>query len=288
MSISIDDNKKIINIRLSTGNSIQRGNSSVEYNRIKLVLNSPLILPKKSYVALASLSIPYSWNNITTAFDNNSFSYVINNQTRVITLPEGSYQYQDFQDYLETQMFANGDYLLDSDGTPVYFIKIELNPIYYSLTITCKKIPSVLPSGWSNPSGLSLSASTPQLIVPNTNIQNYLGFSAGTYPVLPATSDYYVNSNSTPIVSVVSSVLIKCNMSNNFGYSNPINALYDFTCNSGSFGNQIEIRPTNLLWNPCISDSLNYVEVELCTQSNVPLVMKDVNNIVCNLSVIQG
>lgn len=285
MSIQITDDKKLINLRLSRGNSIQQGTASFDGNKLVMKLNSNLNLTKSSYVALNSLSIPFSWRNISDQFKNNFFGYIFNSMYKTVNIPDGSHQFDDMNSFLQQQMFLNNHYLLDADGNPVYFIDLQLNPIYYTITLTCRVIPSTLPSGWSNPANIILSGTTPQLDIPLTNFGKIIGFEPSTYPSSSQTTDQFINSTFAPLISPISSVLLKCNLVYNFGFSQITNSLYDFTP-SQNFGSQLEVKPTNLTWNPCIGNSVNTIEIEFVSQSNAIVELIDKNNIVVNLSLV--
>lgn len=286
MSIQVGKSSKLINLRLSTGSAVQAGNSTVSGNTIKLQLNSSIKFTQGSYVSLSSLSIPYSWQNITQALNNTQFQYIFNGLTRNVNIPEGSYNYSDFTLFLQSVMQQNGDYLVDANGNNVYFLDLTINPIYYAITLTATIIPTSLQTGWTNPNLITLSGTTPQLQVLANNFQSYIGFPQGIYPATPQTQTYYQNSPNPPQVSAISSVLVRCNLVNNFGYSNPADVLYEFTPTSGSFGTQLEIKPTNLLYNTANQTDVSYIEVGFYTQSNQILVLRDTSNISVNLTAV--
>ena len=157
-------------------------NVTVVNNQMTLRLNGRWDPSPGTKVAVDQLSIYYSWRNITTAKGNSAYSYVCNSSTFPVTMPDGYYAFSDLNAYLQQLMFANGHYLLDNTGTPVYFLTWVVNPTYYALSLTATQIPAALPTGWSNPASLALSGTCPQVIVPATNFAKYCGFSAGTYP----------------------------------------------------------------------------------------------------------
>lgn len=286
MSIQVTKSSKLINLRLSTGSTVQPSTATIQDNVVKLQLNSSLKLTQGSYVGLQSCSIPFSWQNITSAFNNQQFQYIFNGNVRTVNIPAGSYNYSDFTLFFQSVMQQNGDYLVDSSGNNVYYLDLSINPIYYSQTLTATIIPTSLPSGWSNPSGITLSGLTPQIRVLSNNFASYIGFPAGDYPVTPQTATYYQNSINPPQVSAISSVLVRCNLANNFGYSNPSDSIYDFVAPANSFGTQLDIRPQNIIYSTANQTEVSYIEVGFYTQSNQPLVLIDKSNITINLSVV--
>ena len=73
-----------------------------ESHRFRLDLTDKLNLknPKKS-MALANLSIYYTWKNIKTEYNNNNFKISAPNWNETFHLPDGSYSIDDTQDYFE-------------------------------------------------------------------------------------------------------------------------------------------------------------------------------------------
>ena len=73
-----------------------------ESHRFKLNLTDKLNLkdPKKN-IALANLSIYYTWKNIKSEYNNNKFKISPPNWNDTFNLPHVSYSISDIQDYFE-------------------------------------------------------------------------------------------------------------------------------------------------------------------------------------------
>ena len=73
-----------------------------EAHRFRLDLTDKLNLkdPKK-YMALANLSIYYTWKNIKSEYKNNKFKISAPTWNDTLDLPDGSYSIADIQDYFE-------------------------------------------------------------------------------------------------------------------------------------------------------------------------------------------
>ena len=73
-----------------------------EPNRFKLDLTDKLHLknPNKN-MALANLSIYYTWKNIKSEYNNNKFKISAPAWNETFDLPDGSYSISDIQDYFE-------------------------------------------------------------------------------------------------------------------------------------------------------------------------------------------
>ena len=62
----------------------------------KLNLKNP-----NKYMALANLSIYYTWKNIKSVYNNNKFKIFAPAWNDAFDLPDGSYSVSDIQDYVE-------------------------------------------------------------------------------------------------------------------------------------------------------------------------------------------
>jgi len=120
---------------LSSGSSVSTGNSN--FSSVEL-----LSLTDRDQIALKSVSIPYSWRNITSTLNNNSFHYQFNGgPSKQITITDGNYSFTEFIGYFQFILDQNGDYLVDNQSNHVYFIKFDINSVYYGLTLTLTPSP---------------------------------------------------------------------------------------------------------------------------------------------------
>ena len=73
-----------------------------EPHRFKLDLTDKLNLknPNKN-MALANLSIYFTWQNIKSKYNNNKFKISAPTWNNTFDLPDGSYSFADIQDYFE-------------------------------------------------------------------------------------------------------------------------------------------------------------------------------------------
>jgi len=244
---------------------------------------------KGSKVALSSLSIYYSWFNITAAQGNNVFQYVWYNNagstTHTITIPDGFYDITGLNAYLQSQMITNGNYLLNASGNYIYYLEFAANSTYYSIQFNSYAIPTALPAGWSNPASITFpaTATTPQLIIENNAFQQVIGFAAGTYPAATQSTTYSVLSTSTPEITPTESVIVLCNLLNN-KYSVPSTVLYSFSPAGTTFGAVIQSSPTFYSFID-VQDG-NYVsfDITLVDQNFNALNIQD-NNLVISLLI---
>lgn len=204
-------------------------------------------------IAVASISMYFSWFNITSAttgsqYNNNIFQYTWYDNagatTYTVTLPDGYYEINDLNSYLQYTLVQNGHYLVDSNNDFVYYIEFVVNPTYYGTQINAYPIPTALPGGWSNPAGMTfpLVASTPQITILSTNnFGTVVGFNPGTYPPAPQTVNYSALSQNAPQISPVNSLLMTCNVLDN-PFANPKTLLYSFNPAGTPFGALINIQ----------------------------------------------
>jgi len=142
--------------------------------------------------------------NITA--NNNTFSYVwINGNTYTVTIPIGSYKFDSFVSAFNAQLFINGTYLVNNiNSYNVQLLTIGYDNINNKVLLQSANANNTayLNNFKDNASSLTISTSIPRdmpyFIIPNTGIQNILGFSARNY-------NYY-EAKSTSIPSSIQSM----------------------------------------------------------------------------------
>ena len=262
----------------------QSNTTNSKANQLRLNLPIPYLCTN-SEVALSNLFIYYSWRNITSTYGNNTCSYTFNSVVYPVTFPNGNYSYDDMTGYLRLVMFQNGHYLINENGEYVYYISLLTNSVYYSCTITTTVIPASLPSGWTNPAGISLSGTTPTFNITNTSFGTLIGFNTiASYPTTPQTSTKQFNSIVIPQISPVTSINVNSNMVNNsrFNVRNG-QSIYSFSPNVG-YASQIIIQPNELFWYRAIDQNYSYIELTFTDQTGADLQVLD-TNIVASLVI---
>ena len=85
-----------------------------ESNRFRLYFTDKLDLRRNKTIALANLSIYYTWENKKSEYNNNKFEISGPTWSETFDLSDGSYEISDIQDYIlkivqkhETTMKAN-------------------------------------------------------------------------------------------------------------------------------------------------------------------------------------
>lgn len=233
-----------------------------------LSLPGGLTLREGDTIALQSLTAPYCVFNISSFYNNNSFSYIFNGTTYTMTVRDGYYTITDLNNLLQATMKANGHYRLDSVGTEVYYLKIYYNPNLYAVQLNCSVISSTLPVGYTNPQNFYTSGADTcmQLVIPATNITQMFGFVPGTYPAAPQSTAYSTVSTKTPNGAQVNSFILTCSLVNNTLNPSRSDAFYSFAPNV-SFGQNINVQPNNLIWMPTRAGSYSSITIQFLDQN---------------------
>lgn len=129
----------------------------------KLDFNFPnSVLLKDKQIAVSSISMFYSWFNITSAYNNNTFTYTwvtgtglggatpLNTQpalnsttTYTVTIPDGLYQLTDINNYIQFVCLQNGTYWTNVGATVNYYpFEMIINSARYAVQINSYSIPS--------------------------------------------------------------------------------------------------------------------------------------------------
>ncbi len=239
----------------------------------------------KSKVAVASISMYYSWYNILASLGNNTFAYTWYgfgaSSVNTITIPDGFYDIAGLNSYLQSQMIANGHYLVDAAGDYVYYLEFATNSTYYSIQFNSYPIPTALPVGYSNPAAITFPAvaTTPQITIAADAFRDIIGFNAGTYPAATQATTYSKLSDYTPQVSPVQSVILSCTLLNN-KYSNPGTILYSFSPAGTSFGSLIQATPSQFSFVDIQSGQYNTFDIAFLDQTYNYLKINDSNLVV--------
>ena len=98
-----------------------------QLHRLKLDLTDKLNLknPNKN-MALANLSIYYTWKNIKSEYNNNKFKISAPTWNDTFDLPDGSYSISDIQDYFEF-IIKKHETLAENSPIQIYLNKIKNN-----------------------------------------------------------------------------------------------------------------------------------------------------------------
>lgn len=244
---------------------------------------------KDQKISLSKLSIPYSWNNITSAFGNKSISYIwtdgAGTSTHSITIPDGFYTISDLNGYIQFVMYNNGHYLVDPNGNNFYFIDIVENSVIYGFTLTCKVVPVALTGAYldyTNPASISLPVAqhVPQLVIPalsgtGQGISLNLGFPPASYPSADQSTQYQFSSSFVPQIHPISSIYMTCNIVDNSSFNANDQILYTFDAVDETVGQKIIRAPAQYVWYDILDGQFNKIVISFYDQNYNPLVILD-------------
>lgn len=253
------------------------------------------VLFKNNSIAVSSISMYYSWFNITNAYGNNTFSYTWTNAgvTTVYTvvIPDGLYEVDQLNALLQFNMITQGQYLIDANGDFVYYAEILVNSSRYAIQINTFLVPTALPATYTMPvgfAGFPTIAQNPVITLPSY-INQVFGYVSGFTTnanvgnaYVPPVSNYVSKlSNGTlsyistlaPNVQPNSSVLLSISNVNN-PYAQPSSIIYALSP-SGAPGSLITDKPPNYCWNKLVDGSYNELRMTFLGTNLQPLRLND-------------
>ena len=191
-----------------------KNSKTSEPNRFKydLIDNLDFKHPNKN-MALANLSIYYTWKNVKSTYNNNKFKISASTWNETFDLPDGSYNTSEMQDYIE--------YIIKKHET----IGKNAPILIYANTIN-NRIVFKIKSGYK----LEL-------------------LSKETMKLLGSTKDIIdtdKNSENVPKLENVEVVLVHCNLVNN-SYQQASRVLFTFVPTK-QYGQLISISPKSLIF----------------------------------------
>lgn len=245
-------------------------------------------------IAISSLTMYFSWANITPLYANQTFSYSWVSGTTTtkytVVIPQGLYEIKDINNYLQYVMIQNGTYLINSAQKNVYYAEFLVNPNVYSIQLNTFPVPTSLPSGWSTPvanpqtgaagfpaGGFPTTTFNPEIEIPvSSNFHKIIGFAQGynSGAYTGGLNRSYL-STTTPQVQPNPSIYVAISNINN-QYANPSTIIYSVSPNVG-FGEKVIISPSEFTWNKLISGTYNELRLQFLGVDFLPLPILDSN-----------
>ena len=149
-------------------------------------------------------------------------------------------------------MISQGHYLYNTaTGQNIYYISLLTNATFYTNSFILNQIPSSLPAGYTNTTGLfpfSNGGYCPQISILNNNFGSLIGYSTGLYPSVKSTlSNLTTFGNTVPNINPVNALVARCNLINN-ACSSQTDTLDTMSINGASFGANINYVPNYEKW----------------------------------------
>ena len=225
---------------MKTKNSKTSEPHRLKYNLIdKLDLKNP-----NKNMALANLSICYTWKNIKSIYNNNKFKISAPTWNDTFDLPDGSYNIPAIQNYIE--------YIIKKHKTIA-----ETAPILIYVNKVTNGIVFKIKTGYKLE---LLSKETMQLLGSTRH-----------------TIDADKNSENVPRLENVEAVLVHCNLVNN-SHQQASRVLFTFVPNK-QYGQLISISPYSLIFLKTMNTEFSEIETWFTDQNNYALEIEDNVNI---------
>jgi hypothetical protein len=256
---------------------------------------------KDDLIAVNSISQYFSTFNISTTYQNNSFSYIwIDGTTNAVSIPDGYYSVAQLNAFLQSVFYANKHYLTTSAGQIVYLLELVINQSRYAVSLNTYLISTAIATAnsWTIASGatwvLPTNSILPYLVVPSTNnFGKLIGFASGQFPagtiagVPPAqtqTPSFAVSqsilSTIAPQITPYSSFLVFCSLVNNRSVI-PSQLIYSYTPTGAVFGSLQEYNTqSELAWNTIQDGMYTQFIVEFKDQLGNAITFQDPNTLI--------
>lgn len=249
---------------------------------------------KDCEMGIARLNIYYSWVNINASlYNNNKFYYKwFDNsgnltQTYEVNVPDGFYSIDALSYYLQSVMdlrlhFVNYTPNTSTATTRLYYITFQENPNVYGIQLNVKPVPAFnngtvytvpVGGGWRLPT----LTQCPQLGIYNPELSMFgalIGFDTGIYPPNAVSTNYQHTSNITPVITPVSSIIMKSSVVFN-EMSNPTDMLYSFAVGDTAYGNAIVSNPNNIDYCKMRDGIYNSFDIKFVDQNENEMIIKD-------------
>ena len=225
---------------MNTKNSKTSEPHKFKFNLIdKLDLKNP-----NKNMALANLSIYYTWKNIKSIYNNNKFKISAHTWNDTFDLPDGSYNIPAIRNYIE-YIIKKHETIADTAPVLIYARKIS-NRIVFKIK-TGYKLEL-------------LSKETMKLLGSTSNI-----------------IDVDKSSENVPRLENVEVVLVHCNLVNN-SYQQASRVLFTFVPNK-QYGQLISISPYSLIFLKTMNTEFSEIEIWFTDQNNNALEIEDNVNV---------
>ena len=212
-------------------------------------------------VSVGSAYIYYSWYNINAnPLNNNKFTLTIprsgGSDTLNITIPDGSYNIADLNNYLQYLLLQNQYYIYNTTSlVNTYYVAFVISPTSYAVQLITTPLPTSLPAGYTS-GGMTFPSSSNQhyqlTIASTNNFKDIIGFNAGTYPTVATNVGTQTKlSDYTPNVNPVSTVQMRLSCVYN-PFSSNSQLIHVFNNKGATIGSIIDASPIQLQYVPCI------------------------------------
>lgn len=231
-------------------------------------------------IALGSVSMYYSWRNITSALSNNSFQIIHpktgGTNTLTITMTDGGYEVADINNYLRWYLIQQGYYIQNNTTLEQkVFCELRVNASTYAVEFVAYPTIAV-PTGWTAGSSYSYDGvgNTPQLVVGANKFGELIGYASGTFPVVATNMLNTSTSSLTPVLTQVLNVMLTLDCVDN-PYAPSSTVIHALSSAGTPYGHLITSEPNNLAFIPCQKTGRQEISLQFVDQNMLPLQMVD-------------
>jgi len=267
----------------------------------KLIYKFPnSVVLKDKYIAVSSISMYYSWFNISAALGNNIFTFTWTagavTTTYTVTIPDGLWDITAINNYIQFKCIELNLYYTLS-GNNYYPFEIITNLNRYAAQLNTYLIPTTAPTGATTPVGFPGFPTTAQnsVVTFPSAFNKILGYTAGfssaanvgnatTFGTPTVFTNYAAKnssgtisylSNTAPDVQPNASILFVMSNINN-PYTQPSGIIYSLN-SSVQVGELIVEKPPNFMWNKLIDGTYNELRLTFLSPTLQPLAINDPN-----------
>ena len=228
----------MINILMSTENS-----KTSDPNIFRLYITDKIDLSGNKNIALSDLSIHYTCYNIKQQYNNNKFKLSGPSWSENVTIPDGSYEISQIQNYfLDEVIKKHKSSVKSNEQSPILiYANRILNRVSFRIKTGCK---------------LELLTNETMRLL-------------GDGPIIDATT----NGENVRRLEIGRNVLVFCNLVENV-YLQDSKLLFSFVPNSG-FGSLLSITPQVLKYCDTVDSIFEYIEISFADQNGRPLEIDD-------------
>lgn len=263
-------------------NLVLNSNNAINNSTFKYKFINGFVINDEAELAISNIQIPYSWFNVTKAYNNNSIEITFPSLSTTffngtITFSDGFYTATDLNAYIQQFCIQNGLYLINASGQYVYYLTLLYNTTYYAVQLVAQLVPLSLPAGWSAPAnwiGFHAVSLTPQLTILNNDFGKIIGFNAGIFPSVN-TANASILSTFTPLGSNVNSLIIRCSLVDN-QCGVPTDVLDTMPINA-TFGSNINYSPYAIKFVKITSGIQQFLTISFVDQNLNALAAQDPN-----------
>jgi hypothetical protein len=282
-------------IVLNSTNIVQDGLNN------KLVYKFPnSVVFKDKYIAVSSISMYYSWFNITSINANNTFTFTwtagVTTTVYTVVIPNGLWDVSAINNFIQFFCITNSLYYT-LGGLNYYPFELLINTNRYAVQLNTYYIPNALPAGATIPAGFPGFPTTSRnsTVTFPARFNELLGYPANfasasniggvtTFPPPTASTNYGAKnaantisylSNVAPNIQPTSSLLFIMSNINN-PYTQPSGIIYSLNSNV-RVGELITEKPPNFMWNRLIDGTYNELRLSFQSVTLDTVVINDPN-----------